>query len=130
MRCKGLTLLGKSCHRIIRAGDYCFQHINKYRERKPKKCIICYESMINERSALNCGHWIHIQCIVNSAKEECPICRKKVRLNLKNKLLIERLAKKRRQEMDEQYIIEYLETEIIEFLDMSLNEEYGYVDFF
>ena len=42
---------------------------------KPKNCSICFESLKNQETPLVCGHWIHINCIKQQFKAECPICR-------------------------------------------------------
>ncbi len=108
--CQGITLSGKQCHRKIKNQQYCYQHrktlqsgITKYIQTKPKECIICCESLANQRRALACGHWIHKICIIESAKAECPICRTKLNLGTRALNRIDKLAKKR--------VAEYLEEE-------------------
>ena len=101
--CQGITLSGKQCQRKIKNQKYCYQHrvcpnLFKYRQEKPSECIICCESLANQRHALKCGHWIHINCIINSAKAECPICRTKLTLGTRAMKRIEKLAKKRKAE--------------------------------
>ena len=39
------------------------------------ECPVCTE---NINSSLNCGHFVHKECIIKSGKNECPICRKDV----------------------------------------------------
>lgn len=46
---------------------------------KPSECPVCYESL-NEDKALSCGHWVHKSCIIKSKKDNCPMCRQKVKL--------------------------------------------------
>jgi len=47
-----------------------------FKQDKPEDCPICCESMDSQKEALECGHWVHTECIVKSAKAQCPICRK------------------------------------------------------
>ncbi len=46
---------------------------------KPSECPVCYEPL-NEDRALSCGHWVHKSCIIKSKKDNCPMCRQKVKL--------------------------------------------------
>ncbi len=46
---------------------------------KPSECPVCYEPL-NEDKALSCGHWVHKSCIIKSKKDNCPMCRQKVKL--------------------------------------------------
>jgi hypothetical protein len=41
---------------------------------KPTECIICLEEL-KENYALPCGHWLHMRCVQQHFKPECPICR-------------------------------------------------------
>ncbi len=108
--CQGITLSGKPCHRKIKNQLYCYQHrralqssgIIQYRQTKPLECIICCESLANQRRALACGHWIHNICILESAKAECPICRSKLNLGKRATNHIDKLAKKREAEYIEE----------------------------
>lgn len=47
---------------------------------KPSECPVCYEPL-NENKALSCGHWVHKSCIIKSKKDNCPMCRQKVKLS-------------------------------------------------
>ncbi len=46
---------------------------------KPSECPVCYESLETD-NALSCGHWVHKSCIIKSKKDNCPMCRQKVKL--------------------------------------------------
>ena len=37
-------------------------------------CPVCFEK-ITCKDTLTCGHTVHRQCIINSGKAVCPICR-------------------------------------------------------
>lgn len=48
---------------------------------KPPDCPVCFESLENQKIPLQCGHWIHDNCISISIKHgmwQCPICRRPV----------------------------------------------------
>lgn len=99
--CKGLTLLGKQCNRRMKRSEYCFQHrhlFNKYAQDKPDECIVCCESLSNQHYPLECGHWIHTHCIISSGKAQCPLCRKKLKLNRNAMKQIREISKKHQQE--------------------------------
>ena len=51
---------------------------------KPSECPVCYEPL-NEDKALSCGHWVHKSCIIKSKKDNCPMCRQKVKLTRREK---------------------------------------------
>ena len=120
--CKGKTLAGKNCTRKVKLNDnFCYQH--RFCENKPVDCVVCCESLSNEEKPLDCGHWIHIDCIINTAKAECPICRKK--LQFKKNILdkIEILSKKRKAEVleeEEEELRLSLENQITELLEPAL----------
>lgn len=102
MICQAITLTGRQCQRGATNGNYCYQHYNQtsgYRELKPKECIICYESLENQNQALECGHWIHLNCIINSAKAMCPICRRPLLLGKRAMKTIDELAYQREEEL-------------------------------
>jgi len=47
---------------------------------KPDECCVCYENIV-ENDRLSCGHYIHKQCIINSQKPQCSICRQDIELS-------------------------------------------------
>jgi len=101
-KCKGVTSKGKPCTRTVQ-GEYCFQHVyteqpKKYIQLKPDECLVCYESMETVKNPLPCGHWIHKECIIESAKAECPFCRKMVPFPKKELRRIKALFRKRKAE--------------------------------
>ena len=57
----------------------------KFKSEKPCDCPVCYEPLSNEHKSLSCGHWVHRECIINSKKECCPLCRQHVELTLEEK---------------------------------------------
>jgi hypothetical protein len=56
-----------------------------FRLDRPEDCPICTESLAGERQPLSCGHWVHRKCILQW-KDECPICKAKVRLTKRERL--------------------------------------------
>ena len=51
---------------------------------KPSECPVCYEPLETDK-ALSCGHWVHKSCIIKSKKDNCPMCRQKVKLTRKER---------------------------------------------
>lgn len=49
-------------------------------EEKPENCPVCYEK-IDSNELLNCGHYVHKECIMKSRNNNCPICRKPIPIN-------------------------------------------------
>ncbi len=43
------------------------------------ECICCLEQALD---ALDCGHFIHRECIIKSSKLECPICKQELKIEL------------------------------------------------
>jgi len=77
--CKGLNIVQsfilKKCEKTC-SEDYCDTHKNKYRLEKPDECPICMDE-ISEISEipLECGHWIHKECLKLTNIHKCPMCR-------------------------------------------------------
>jgi Ring finger domain len=65
----------KRKYEIYYKKEECFQ------QEKPEDCIICTEKM-DEKNPLECGHWIHIECVRKHFKPECPICRKRLNMTV------------------------------------------------
>ena len=55
---------------------------NGYKCEKPDECCVCFDTLNETDSALSCGHYIHMECIVKSKKSTCPICREYIKLDL------------------------------------------------
>ena len=49
---------------------------------KPEECPICLEEFNDYESIplIPCFHWVCKKCVINSGKNECPICRQEVEL--------------------------------------------------
>jgi len=78
--CHGTTKTGKRCRRLVKDGNLCLHHRQKttsWVQEKPEECPVCFESLGRSRP-LSCGHWVHRDCVLQSGKKECPICRSQV----------------------------------------------------
>jgi hypothetical protein len=53
-----------------------------YRFEKPDDCPICLEKLDDIEEPLSCGHWFHPICISKCLTTECPLCRKKLYIEL------------------------------------------------
>lgn len=88
-QCLGKTKQGRQCKNKVLLGQYCFRHkerivakepekkeiAKRFIAEKPEDCpICCFDLHMNE--PLECGHWVHHECILKSGKKECPFCRK------------------------------------------------------
>jgi hypothetical protein len=66
---------------------YCSNHKYQYRLDK-SDCCICFEK-IEKDVPLQCGHWIHKNClfqwIKSSKKDDCILCKTKIYLTLEEK---------------------------------------------
>lgn len=74
---------------------------------KPSECPVCYEPLETDK-ALSCGHWVHKSCIIKSKKDNCPMCRQKVRLSRKEKkdminLIVEETLPQPHPQEEEEY---------------------------
>lgn len=79
--CRGITSRGEPCKRkTCNDNHLCNYHQGKPLQDKPDECPICLESLENMTKPLECGHWIHIDCVAKSMKPECPVCRKVIKL--------------------------------------------------
>ena len=55
---------------------YCENHEHKYRLEKPNDCAICMDHVSEQTEIpLECGHWFHKQCLLQTNKHVCPMCR-------------------------------------------------------
>lgn len=73
--------------------DTCKLHQNKNVFDKPENCVVCYEKLTINDPPLNCGHWVHIDCILMSGKSQCPLCRQSVSINNRQLVQLEHYRK-------------------------------------
>lgn len=58
-------------------------------------CAVCIDPV---DKPLFCGHWVHMNCVVRSGKDECPVCRGKIPMNEKDSALTRRYNQKYTQD--------------------------------
>ena len=88
MTCIALTLKGIPCkHKKLKDSHYCGRHLKLYKYDKPDDCPICMESIKEESRPLNCGHWVHKECLLKW-NDICPTCRTPVKLTRKDRLTL------------------------------------------
>ena len=80
-KCKGLQFNLSRCENIC-LDDYCIAHKHKYRLEKPDDCPICIDEISNiSEIPLECGHWIHKECLKPTNIHKCPVCRQEMKIN-------------------------------------------------
>ena len=52
--------------------------ISNFVEEKVDECHVCRKTFEENDKPLSCGHWICKECVCQSGKAECPLCRKKI----------------------------------------------------
>jgi hypothetical protein len=76
--CNGLTIQGKNLVKCQNKSDnqHCPDHEHRYRFEKPDDCPVCMDSISNKtETPLECGHWIHKNCLIPTNLHICPVCR-------------------------------------------------------
>jgi hypothetical protein len=121
MKCRGVTSRGVKCKIDLGQGsgeEFCRYHAELAPPQpKPESCCVCTELLETERRPLDCGHWIHRACVVQSAKAECPLCRAALRhcLSGVDKREIKRIkARRLREQIEEDH------QELVREIDNSL----------
>ncbi len=110
-----------SCKNVGRGQHtFCNKHKKMYRFEKPEECPICANGLEDEKYPLRgevegkCGHWVHHSCVILSGKQECPICREKIKLNKeqqKQLLEIQKKNKKEKEQEERREIMQALQVE-------------------
>lgn len=74
--CKALIICKqelKDCQELTNE-EYCKKHHKQYNNKDD--CSVCMENVnMNTECPLECGHWFHKQCIVQTNLHICPLCR-------------------------------------------------------
>jgi hypothetical protein len=65
----------------------CKKHAGK-RLIEKQDCAICMDGELNV--PLSCGHWIHADCVIKSAKKECPICKEALKFTKEQQIIYRR----------------------------------------
>ncbi len=80
--CHGLTIEGDNLVNCQNKSDkkFCPDHQHRYRLEKPDDCPICMDTIsITTETPLECGHWIHKECLVPTNLHICPVCRQSMK---------------------------------------------------
>ena len=82
-KCIGLKVDGtklEKCDNMSIVNNYCYEHKYKHRLVKPDNCSICMENISDKiETPLECGHWIHKQCLKKLKYYICPICKQNMK---------------------------------------------------
>lgn len=76
--CRGLTIQGENLVKCQNKSDkqHCPDHEHRYRFEKPDDCPVCMDTIsIKTETPLECGHWIHKNCLSPTNLHICPVCR-------------------------------------------------------
>lgn len=91
------------CKCVSNERDMCKKHCKQYHFEKPEECPVCLESLKEEKyPLLECGHWVHHDCVVNSGKAECPCCRASVKLNKTQRSALKKIHDKFKRDKEEE----------------------------
>ena len=78
-KCRGLQFNLSRCE-VTCSNDYCATHNHKYRLEKPDDCSICIDEISNTSEIpLECGHWMHKECLKLTNIHKCPVCRQEMK---------------------------------------------------
>lgn len=45
-------------------------------------CPICFENIPTDKEKIECGHQVHMDCLQQQFKPECPLCRKSLHIKV------------------------------------------------
>jgi hypothetical protein len=128
--CEAFTKSGKTCKNKPSSGcKFCHRHSRQYSLEKPDECPVCMESTENIKYPLQCGHWIHLECLLKWREDTCPMCRELIKFTRKEKIkknAIHRNQDRRMRRDSNQYEdveIPYSILELIESLLQDIPEE-------
>ena len=122
-----LTRSKRTCrNKVYNSSIKCKLHVDKNVYDIPETCIVCCEKFTIDDSPFECGHWVHIDCIYKSCKQECPICRTPIKLTTHQQSRFNKHVNKRYQQENEDTIhIEYefnmSDMNIVPFINMFEN---------
>jgi hypothetical protein len=121
------------CRKMVQNEEYCLntkefkiccESHSKYLTiyEKPDECPICLEEFDIENSIplIPCSHWICKKCVINSGKNECPICRQQVELTKLEMIKCNKINLERQKEKEEQQLIE--DRRMAEQMQRELNQ--------
>ena len=112
--CLGITLKNKKCTKKTKHG-YCRHHISQKKDillgkttqiiditsEEIEECCVCTDPI---EKKLECGHYIHMDCVIRSGKDLCPVCRTKLNLNISDRKKMHEYAEKyRKSSLEEEH---------------------------
>jgi len=119
--CKCVVPNCKNVKSKIGNKSFCKKHNQKFKYDKPDDCPVCTESLKDEKYPLiNCGHWVHYNCIIESGKAECPMCRTSATLTRELKKELTKKSKQRKEENEREELETVREMFADENYDMIL----------
>lgn len=80
--CRALIISGSTLSRCTEYSNnqYCSNHQHRYRLEKPDDCPVCMDTISSQtETPLDCGHWIHKECLIPTNLHDCPVCRQKLK---------------------------------------------------
>ena len=96
---------------------FCKRHTKQYGLEKPVDCPICMEPLTDNDNPIQCGHWIHKDCLMKCKAETCPMCRSAIKFTQEEKRIRKKLHPKNIESRDDVSIEEiYIPEEIFEFI--------------
>lgn len=101
MRCTFyIPRLRRTClHSTTGGSKECYQH-RKYKYPRTE-CPVCYNVLPKWEVPLNpCQHWVCMDCVIKSGKEECPLCKTKVKVPLKHMSMLRFYSKRLKRYVD------------------------------
>jgi hypothetical protein len=117
--CQGKTAKGELCKRKVVADcGYCKSHLSQWNGMKcadsmnltkeewkqeessmeEEDCPVCTDPLSKKDVIEGCHHRVHIDCIIKSGKDECPLCRGPVHLKATQRKKLERIQRKYKKE--------------------------------
>lgn len=90
-----------------------------FKEEPQDECHVCCESIDTH---LSCGHWIHIDCVVQTGKAECPLCKKVVSMSIDDVVKMEKISKKKKIDEERQVIRAIMDEELNEEFENRMSE--------
>ena len=90
-----------------------------FKEEPQDECHVCCESIDTH---LSCGHWIHIDCVVQTGKANCPLCKKVVSMSIDDVVKMEKLSKKKKIDEERQVIRAIMDEELNEEFENRMSE--------
>lgn len=90
-----------------------------FKEEPQDECHVCCESIDTH---LSCGHWIHVDCVVQTGKAECPLCKKVVSMSIDDVVKMEKISKKKKIDEERQVIRAIMDEELNEEFENRMSE--------